>query len=89
MQPWNKILRHELDLWGNNYLTATVPDGESFQDLKNRTSVFWKELKRLHQGKKIAVVTHHGAIQALLLLENIIEENAFFSKKYPMEALCS
>jgi alpha-ribazole phosphatase len=83
MRKWDEIPRQELDLWANNYLTATVPGGESFQDLKKRLSGFWEELKKHRQDKKIAVVTHHGIIQALLLQENIIEEEELFIKKIP------
>jgi alpha-ribazole phosphatase len=83
MQKWNEIPRDELDPWGNNYLKVTVPGGESFQDLVNRLAAFWEELKAQHQGKKIAVVTHHGIIQALMLLENMIEEKELFSRQVP------
>lgn len=83
MQKWDEIPRKELDMWGNNFLTEAVPGGESFQDLKKRLSEFWEETKRLQKGKRIGIVTHHGIIQVLLLLYNIIEEKELFSKKIP------
>ena len=83
MQKWDEIPRKELDMWGNNFLTAVVPGGESFQDLKKRLGEFWEETKRLQKGKRIGIVTHHGIIQALLLLEHTIEEKQLFSRKIP------
>ena len=83
MQKWNEIPGNELDMWGNNFLIAAVPGGESFQDLKKRLTGFWEETKRLQKEKKIVIVTHHGCIQTLLLLENIIEEKELFSRRIP------
>lgn len=83
MQKWDDIPRNELDMWGNNFLTAVVPGGESFHDFKKRLKDFWEETKRLQKGKKIVIITHHGIIQALLLLENIIKEEELFTRKIP------
>ncbi|MBU0761320.1 MAG: histidine phosphatase family protein [Nanoarchaeota archaeon] len=44
-----------------------IPGGESFQDLKKRTSEFLKTLIKKEKGKNVLLVTHGGTKVALLL----------------------
>ncbi|MGR9087240.1 MAG: alpha-ribazole phosphatase [Gammaproteobacteria bacterium] len=54
-------LRH----WTDHFVDTAPPGGESFEDLFRRTGLFWQEL--LEQPlDQVLVVTHAGAIRALL-----------------------
>lgn len=54
-------LRH----WTANFVHAAPPNGESFEDLYQRTGSFWRDLLEA-QVEQALVVTHAGAIRALL-----------------------
>jgi alpha-ribazole phosphatase len=54
-------LRH----WTDNFVHVAPPNGESFSDLYARTADFWQDLTRQRAGQ-VLVVTHAGAIRALL-----------------------
>ncbi|MGJ0486246.1 MAG: alpha-ribazole phosphatase [Methylomicrobium sp.] len=51
--------------WTGNFVEIAPPDGESFADLVERIGDFWQDL--LEQShEQVLVVTHAGAIRALL-----------------------
>lgn len=54
-------LRH----WADNFVHTAPPNGESFEDLYRRTGSFWQDLLAT-QAEQVLVVTHAGAIRALL-----------------------
>ncbi|MGZ8227680.1 MAG: alpha-ribazole phosphatase [Methylococcaceae bacterium] len=54
-------LRH----WTDNFVHTAPPNGESFSDLHARTADFWRHLTQ-QQARQVLVVTHAGAIRALL-----------------------
>jgi alpha-ribazole phosphatase len=54
-----------LSRWTGNFVEAAPPGGESFTDLVERVGDFWQDLvQRPHE--QVLVVTHAGAIRALL-----------------------
>lgn len=54
-----------LNRWAGNFVEIAPPGGESFSDLCERVGGFWDEL--LSQShEQVLVVTHAGAIRALL-----------------------
>ncbi|MDO9106235.1 MAG: alpha-ribazole phosphatase [Methylovulum sp.] len=56
-----KLLRH----WTDHFVGTAPPDGESFDDLYQRTGSFWQDLVQ-HNAGQVLVVTHAGVIRALL-----------------------
>jgi alpha-ribazole phosphatase len=54
-----------LGRWTGNFVEAAPPGGESFTDLVERVGAFWQDLV-LRPHEQMLVVTHAGAIRALL-----------------------
>lgn len=66
MQPWDAIPRHELDRWGESYVNAAPPGGETFADLHRRATTFLRDLIDCRHSGPVLAVTHAGVIRALL-----------------------
>jgi len=61
-----------------NCITEKFPEGESYEDVKNRIADFLEFLKQNYNGKKIAIVAHKAPQLALnVLLKNKTWEQAF------------
>ena len=61
-----------------NCITKRFPDGESYEDVKNRISDFLKFLKKNYDGKSVAIVAHKAPQLALdVLLKGKTWEQAF------------
>jgi broad specificity phosphatase PhoE len=59
-------------------ITERFPNGESYEDVKNRISDFLEFLKKNHDGKSIALVSHKAPQLALdVLLKGKTWEQAF------------
>lgn len=54
-----------LSRWAGNFVEIAPPEGESFTDLCERVGGFWQELLS-QPHDQVLVVTHAGAIRALL-----------------------
>ena len=65
LQAWDAIDQTELNLWMDDFVNISCPNGESYQILFERTTHFIKELKEKNFSKAI-VVTHGGVIRAIL-----------------------
>lgn len=63
--------------WTGHFVDTAPPGGESFEDLYRRTGSFWQDLlQQAHE--QVLVVTHAGAIRALLArVLNLPLANAF------------
>lgn len=60
------------------FITEKFPEGESYEDVKNRISDFLNFLKKNYDGKNIAIVGHKAPQLALdVLLKNKTWEEAF------------
>lgn len=62
--PWNSIAPEQLKRWMDNYVDTTVPAGESYQALYNRSIFFLNDLRE-HRYKSAIVVTHHGVLKSI------------------------
>lgn len=59
-------------------ITEPLPNGESYELVKERTASFLEDVKRDYDGKHIAIVAHKAPQLALdVLLKNISWEEAF------------
>jgi alpha-ribazole phosphatase/probable phosphoglycerate mutase len=52
------------------YITEKFPNGESYEDVKNRLATFLDFLKKEYDGKKVAIVAHKAPQLALDVLIN-------------------
>jgi len=61
-----------------NHITEKFPEGESYEDVKNRIAKFLEFLKQNYNGKSVAIVAHKAPQLALdVLLKNKPWEQAF------------
>lgn len=63
MQPWTSICQQHLDAWMSDLVHATIPGGESYQQLYQRVVHFFQQL---HTQEPIAIVTHGGVMRSML-----------------------
>lgn len=72
MMPWAAIGRDALDPWMADFVNVPTPNGESFQQVFDRVSAFWREqilpLANQPPGPPVFIVSHGGVIRALLCL---------------------
>lgn len=62
---WNDIPLEEINPWMDNFVTITVPNGESFEDLHQRAGEFYSELLQKKQDK-IILICHDGIMRSIL-----------------------
>lgn len=64
MKSWDAIPEPELNAWMNDYVKQAPPGGESFLQLHERVTHWWKNVQPLQDGT--IIVTHGGVIRSLL-----------------------
>lgn len=65
LSSWDDIPKNEIDPWFKDYLNVAPPDGESYQELRERVIDFCEE--RLHdRNDDLIVVCHAGVIRTIL-----------------------
>lgn len=64
MQAWNKIPKEELDPWMQDFVNYTIPKGENFIDLSERSIQFYEDLTAV-DAEDVVIVTHAGVIRSL------------------------
>ncbi len=65
MKPWAEIDKEQIKYWMTHLGQASTPNGESNQDLFDRSVAFWQELMA-EAPEEVGVVTHFGVMQSLL-----------------------
>lgn len=65
LHKWDNIGKEPLNSWMNDYVSQTVPGGESFLQLYERSANFLDDLLR-KEHKKVAIITHAGNIRSIL-----------------------
>lgn len=72
MVPWSDIGLDVLDSWMADFVNVPTPNGESFQDVFDRVSAFWRKqilpLANHPLRQPVVIVSHGGVIRALLCL---------------------
>lgn len=72
MQKWDNLPIDSFQTWMNAFVSTTVPNGENFMDLYNRTANFLNHLLETHektdsiQSETIFVFAHAGSIRTML-----------------------
>jgi alpha-ribazole phosphatase len=66
---WDEIPQAELDLWMNDFVNRTPPQGESLINLNARVLAFLTKVKET-QYQKIAIISHAGPIRCTLAFIN-------------------
>jgi alpha-ribazole phosphatase len=66
LKNWSDIPQEILDPWMKDFVTVSVPNGESFVDLDHRVQDFFqKEIHNKHT-KPVIIVAHSGVIRSVL-----------------------
>jgi alpha-ribazole phosphatase len=76
-----------VDRWHAAPGDVPIPDGEVFQELKDRACAAIAELVRRHESEAIAVVTHGGTIRAIICALLDISMNHLFRIRQDNAAL--
>ncbi len=75
---WSSISKGEIELWAKDIIYRPCPNGECYNDLYKRATLFWDNIKTKTCYTKIAVITHSGVIRSILsYILNIPLENSF------------
>ena len=64
MQKWDNIPRQELDIWMNDFVNISVPKGESYTELYERTTRCFDDI--IKANKTAAIVAHGGVLRSIL-----------------------
>ena len=82
---WDEINAEDLDHWSHDYQNVTVPNGESWQDLKTRCETFLADVSK--SPSMTIIVTHAGVIRTLKYLRNGTDLNELFGQPVPYATL--
>ncbi len=80
---WDDINAQDLERWSLDYQNVTVPNGESWQDLKLRCKSLLEDCKSSQAQELVVFVTHAGVIRTLMHLINGTDLNDLFSQPVP------
>lgn len=75
---WDDIQGEEAKAWFTNWVDTKAPNGESFQDLITRVSIFIQSLPQ--KDGKILIFTHAGVINAFRVLLEYVDKHNVFSE---------
>ena len=78
LQAWDDLSKDELDPWMNDFVNVACPEGESYVALSRRVLEFWSNIDK---SKDCAIVSHGGAIRAILAHEQGVSLKDSFSIK--------
>jgi len=66
-KEWDNISPPELNIWMENFVKISTPNGESFTDLYNRSIAFLESIK---STTNTVIITHAGVIRSMLCYVN-------------------
>lgn len=64
LKTWESIGKQAFDSWHSDFVNNKVPNGESYFELFNRSTLFLKEI--ISKNKDVILITHGGVIRTLL-----------------------
>jgi alpha-ribazole phosphatase len=65
MKKWVEMSSPILQVWRQDYIHTSTPQGESFYELHLRSLDCWKEIIATDH-KELGIITHYGVIQSIL-----------------------
>jgi alpha-ribazole phosphatase len=75
-KPWSSIPEAELNPWMNDFVNMSIPGGESYRQLYQRSVAFFTSVVKTKQNA--VVTTHSGVIRSILSYCSGVElENSF------------
>lgn len=78
LRSWDEIFELEGGKeWFDDYLNCRTPNGESFADVEGRAAEFLEKI----EGDNILIVSHAGAIRAILTTLKIVDRESAFDYK--------
>ncbi|WP_372795395.1 alpha-ribazole phosphatase [Lutibacter sp.] len=78
---WDAIPKTELDVWMNDFVNVSIPNGEAYTDLFKRATEFFYEITSNNNSKKIIITTHGGVIRSIVANINNIPLSKSFDFK--------
>jgi len=66
MHPWKSIDPIIMKKWFNNFVNIPCPNGESFQEVHDRTMKAFKAIQKSSSNQQLWIVAHSGIIRAIL-----------------------
>lgn len=79
-KKWDEIDEAALQVWGDDYINLSPPNGESLMELLERLRAFIDEVTS-SSYKKIIIVTHAGIIRCAMHLFNNIPLHQIMMEK--------
>jgi alpha-ribazole phosphatase len=77
---WDDIRRDEFDAWGDHWLTASPPNGETYMQMKQRALNAWQALIYLNEPS--LVVASSGPLKALWLDLHGLPDSEFINQSW-------
>jgi len=77
-QTWDTVNRNDSEIWMNDFVNLSPPNGETMLQMQSRVLTFWAALL-LQPHEKVAVITHGGVIRILLAHQRSIALKDAFS----------
>ncbi|WP_298534814.1 alpha-ribazole phosphatase [uncultured Algibacter sp.] len=66
MKPWNDIPEKDLTPWMSDFVTVSVPKGESYTQLASRVTALFEEILFSETAENLIIISHAGPIRAFL-----------------------
>jgi len=66
LQPWKSIEPTIMKKWFSNFVNIPSPNGESFQEVHDRTMLAFTEIRKHSPNQQKWIVAHSGIIRAIL-----------------------
>ncbi len=65
MKAWDLINPEELNIWMQDFVSYRIKNGESFQDLSDRSVQFFDEILKLEK-ENVVLICHAGVIRSII-----------------------
>ena len=92
LQAWTSIDPLIMKKWFKNFVKIPCPNGESFQEVHDRTMMAFRELQENNASQQLWIVAHSGIIRAILSnlratpLKDAFKENMDYGVVYKIAA---
>ena len=78
-KSWQELEKEPLyQKWCDDWMRTRPPGGESFADMAQRVSAFYREEFLSFRGENVLIVSHHAVLRQLVMLLLDLEKDAFW-----------